>query len=76
MPETSEDRQFMDFILAQIDGKPKRTYAYTMAEPDENYIFELPDDAIIIKMEGRSGGKPIIFYLTEVDPSMPKEEES
>ena len=65
------DREFNCFIVAQIEGKPKKTYACTIVQANDNKLFELPEDAIIIKMMSSFGSKPIIYYLTEVDPIMP-----
>ena len=72
-PDWPKDKQFNKFIVAQIEDKPKKTYAYTMVRANDKNLFELPEDAIIIKMEWKIGVKLIIFYLTEVDPNMPEE---
>ena len=72
-PDWPKDKQFNKFIVAQIEDKPKKTYAYTTVHADNNFLFELPEDAIFIKLEKKMGVTPIIFYLTEVDPNMPEE---
>ena len=65
---------FQNFIVAQIEGKPKKTYVCTVAIASDKDLFELPEDAKVIKMDAPFGRhKPILFYLTEVDPNMPDE---